>query len=346
MNLRKQFDVPASAILLAEGKFGTTAAKTTNGVVAQSELFDAEVIVDSTTAGKTARDVLARNDVDPVPIVSSVEEALERCPDAEALIIGVAPAGGTLPESWEPGIRTAIECGCHVVSGMHTYLSEDPSWQSLADEHGVSLFDVRKPPAEENRRIADGSVDEIDCDVVLTLGTDCSIGKRTTTFELYRAAKAAGFDAGWVATGQTGIMTGAHQGVAIDGVPADFTSGIVEQMVVDVGSEHDIVFVEGQAALTHRAYSGVTLAVLHGSWPDVTVLADQPDRERRTHSHFPVEGVEKEIHLIEQLSDTEVVALSTWGDPETEREAHGLPAANIYEENGPQALLGAVCEHL
>ncbi|WP_255169677.1 DUF1611 domain-containing protein [Natrononativus amylolyticus] len=346
MNLRDHFDVPAQTIVLAEGKFGTTGAKTANGVVAQSELFDACAVVDSTNAGRTAADVLARDDVDPVPIVSSVEEALENNPDVTALVIGVAPAGGALPESWKPSIRQAMQNGCHIVSGMHTYLSEDATWQSLAEEYDVTLFDVRKPPEENDRTIADGSVDDLDCDIVLTLGTDCSVGKRTTTFELYKAAQDAGLDAGWVATGQTGIMTGAHRGVAIDGVPADFTSGIVERMVVEVGREHSLVFVEGQGALTHRAYSGVTLAILHGSWPDVAVLADQPDRNRRTHPHFPVEGVEKERALVESLSDADVVALSTWGEPDAERDKHELPAANIYHENGPQDLLTAVCKHL
>ncbi|PYZ02557.1 hypothetical protein C8039_01195 [Halogeometricum sp. wsp3] len=127
--------------------------------------------------------------------------------------------------------------------------------------------------------LGDGRGDEADADVVRTMGTDCAVGKRTTTFELYRAATEAGLDAGWVATGQTGILVGADRGVVIDRVPADFVSGVVEDMVLDVARDHDIVFVEGQAALTHTAYGGVTLGLLHGAAPDAVVLADDPSRK-------------------------------------------------------------------
>lgn len=247
------------------------------------------------------------------------------------------------PTTGEATSRRLSAGACDVVSGLHVFLSEDDHWTGLAAEHGGRLFDVRKPPPEADLRVGDGSVDEIDADVVVTLGTDCTVGKRTTAFELYRAARAAGLDAGWVATGQTGIMIGAHAGVVVDRVPADFTAGVVEDLVVAVGTDHDLVFVEGQASLTHRAYSGVTLAILHGAWPDAVVLVDEPERTHRTHfESFTVAGVDAETALIEHLSDAGVVALSTWGDPAVERDRHGLPAANVYEENGPAELLSAV----
>lgn len=187
----------------------------------------------------------------------------------------------------------------------------------------------------------------MDADIVLTLGTDCAIGKRTTTFELYRAALEAGVDAGWVATGQTGIMVGAQDGVVVDRVPADFVAGIVEDMVKAVGADHDLMFVEGQASLTHRAYSGVTLGILQGAWPDAVVLAHDPDREERTHfPQFTVDGVEKERSLIEELSESTVAGLSTWGDPDAEEDTYGLPAANVYHDDGPAELLGIVQETL
>jgi uncharacterized NAD-dependent epimerase/dehydratase family protein len=107
--------------------------------------------------------------------------------------------------------------------------------------------------------VGDRRVDDLDADVVLTLGTDCAVGKRTMTFELYPASLEAGRDVGWGATGQTGIMVGAHRGVVIDCVPADFTAGVVEDLVCGVAADHDLVFVDGQTSLTHRAYSGVTL---------------------------------------------------------------------------------------
>ena len=347
MDLRNAFTPPVPAIVLAEGEFGSTGGKTANGVVMHSELFSAVSVVDSETAGTTADEVLDRPDVDPVPIVASIEEALDRTPEAEALVIGVAPAGGELPEPWVEDIRTAMKAGCDVVSGLHVFFSDSEEWVDFADEAGVRIFDVRKPPAEDDLRVSDGSTDDADANVVLTMGTDCAIGKRTTTFELYRAAREAGLDAGWVATGQTGIMIGAHRGVVIDRVPADFTAGVVEDLVTEVAEDHDIVFVEGQAALTHRAYAGVSLSILHGAWPDAVVLADDPSRDARTHfEQWNVASPEAEIEAIERLSDATVAALSTWGSPETAAERHGLPAANVYQEGGPAALLESVQEVL
>lgn len=346
MNLRDAFDVPVPTIVLAEGEFGTQGGKTANGTVMHSEVFETRAVVDSTNAGRTTEAVLGKADAPAAPIVSSVEEATDVAPDAEALVIGVAPAGGQLPEEWVDDIEAAIAAGCDVVSGLHVFLSEDDHWRALAEDHDVRLFDVRKPD-EDVLRVGDGSVDDADADVVLTLGTDCAVGKRTTTFELYRAARDRGLDAGWVATGQTGIMVGAHEGVVVDRVPADFTAGVVEDMVLAVAEEHDLVFVEGQASLSHRAYSAVTLGVLHGSWPDVVVLADDPAREQRSHfDRFTVDGVAAEKALVEELSEATVAAVSTWGDADVEATKYDLPAANVYDEGGAADLLDAVLDSL
>lgn len=343
MNLRESFDVPATAIVLAEGEFGDIGGKTANGVVLHSEVFEAAAIVDSTTATQSPREVLDSPAAPDVPIVDSVTEALDVAPNADALVIGVAPAGGELPDAWVADIEDAIRAGCDVVSGLHVFLGERDHWRELATENGVRIFDVRRPPDDRTLRVADGSVDEVDADVVLTLGTDCGVGKRTTTFELYRAALNKGYDAGWVATGQTGIIVGAHSGVVIDRVPADFTAGVVEDLVLEVAADHDLVFVEGQASLYHRAYSGVTLSILHGAWPDAVVLAHEPDRTRRTHfDQFPLRSVTDEREQIETLADTTVAAISTWGDADKATERYDLPAANVFDDAGAMELLQAV----
>lgn len=343
MNLHDVFDSPTSTVVLAEDEFGRTGGKTANGVVMHSELFDVEAVIDSTRAGETADQVLGNDAAPEVPIVATIEEALSIASDPEAFVIGVAPAGGDLPESWVGTIQDAIAAGCHIVSGLHVFFGEQPEWQSLAAEHGVRIFDVRKPPGENDLRVADGRVDDVDANVVLTMGTDCAVGKRTTAFELYRAARDAGLDADWVATGQTGIMVGARRGVVIDRVPSDFTAGAVEDLVCDVAEDNDYVFVEGQASLTHRAYSGVTLSILHGAWPDAVVIADEPTRDRRTHfEQFPVSGISKERDLVESVAETTVAAVSTWGDPAEIEDRHGIPAANVYDDGGTAALLDAV----
>lgn len=344
MDLRETFETPAPAIVLAEGEFGTPHGKTANGVVLHSEVFDVRAVVDSTNAGWSVVEVLNRDDAPKVPVLASTDEALEMAPDAEAFVIGVAPAGGELPEDWIADIELAIRGGCTVISGLHTFLGEDPHWQALADEAGVDIIDVRKPPAEDDLRVADGSRDAIDATVVLTVGTDCAIGKRTTTFELYRTAVRDGLDAGWVATGQTGIMVGAHQGVVVDRVPSDFTAGVVEEMVQTVGEAHDIVFVEGQGALTHRAYSGVTLSILHGAWPDVVVLVDDPTRtQREAFEQWPIAGIDTEAHLVETLSEATIAAVSTWAD-KPEEIGYAYPAVNVYHEDGAAQLLTHVLD--
>ena len=347
MNLYSTFERGTPAIVLAEGAFGTASGKTANGVVMHGELFDARAVVDSTNADRSTADALGREGAPDVPIVADVEAALKRAPEAKVLVIGVAPAGGALPDAWVDDIRRAMRAGCDVVSGLHGFLSEREDWTNLAAECGVELFDVRKPPAEDDLRVADGCVADLDADIVVTMGTDCAVGKRTTTFELYKAADAAGLNTGWIATGQTGIMVGAQRGVVIDRVPADFTAGVVEDLVCAVAEDHDVVFVEGQAALTHRAYSGVTISILHGANPDAAVLVDDPDRERRTHfDRLSVAGVEAEKRAVEAISDARIAALSTWGDPETESVAHDLPAANVYHDRGAEDLLQPVREAL
>lgn len=346
MNLGSSYESPVPAVVLAEGAFGTPDGKTANGVVMHSELFDVRAVVDSSTAGATARDVLEKPGVDRTPVVDSVEAALSAAPEARVLILGVAPAGGDLPEPWEGEILEAMAAGCDVVSGLHVFLGDDPEWAARADEHGVDIVDVRKPPVGDDLRVADGRAAEVDADVVLVVGTDCATGKRTTTFELYRAARDAGHDAAWVATGQTGIMVGADRGVVIDRVPADFTAGVVEDMVCELG-DHDLILVEGQASLYHRAYSGVTLSILNGAWPDAVVVADDPDRGRRKHfEQFPVASVADEVALVEELCDGVVAGISTWGDPATVDYETALPVTNVYHDGGRERLFEAVRDAL
>lgn len=338
MNLREDFGERTPAIVLAEGKVGEPGGKTAHGVILHSDIFDVGAVVDSAAEGTSVGEVF---DVDrEIPIVAGVDSALAKMPEADALVIGAAPPGGELPPSWIAEIETAIEAGCDIVSGLHTFLSDDPGWQSLAQANDVKLVDVRKPPTGEALRVADGQVDDLDATVVLTLGTDCAIGKRTTTYELYTAACERDIDAAWVATGQTGIMVGAHQGAVIDRIPSDFAAGVVESLVTAAGEDREMVFVEGQGSLFHRAYSGVTLSILHGAWPDVVVLSIDPHRDRRAYfEQWPVSSIDDEVEAIERLSSAPVAAISSWDTAATEC---SLPVANVLDSNGAQRLLDAV----
>ncbi|PSQ49740.1 DUF1611 domain-containing protein [Halobacteriales archaeon SW_7_65_23] len=243
-------------------------AKTAVGVLRYAD-DDVVAVLDRERAGERVREHVP--DVQDAPIVASMDDV----PDCNALLIGIAPIGGGFDESWRLDVRAAIERGCDVIAGLHYFLGEDEEFAALADDHGVSLRDVRRPP--DDLTVAEGTAGEVDARVVLTVGTDCSSGKMTSSFELRDAARERGLDAAVVPTGQTGIMV-AGWGIAIDRAIADFAAGATERIVQQAG-DHDVAFVEGQGALVHPAYSGVTTSILHGSQPDSLVLCHNAGNE-------------------------------------------------------------------
>jgi uncharacterized NAD-dependent epimerase/dehydratase family protein len=193
---------------------------------------------------------------------------------ARALVIGVANEGGFIADSWIPPLLDALESGLDVISGMHTRLAEVAPLQAAATRNGRRLIDVRRPP--QNIPIATGR--KRSGKRLLTVGTDCAIGKKYTALALTRAFLARGVAADFRATGQTGIMI-AGSGIPIDAVVADFAAGAAEILSPDAANDHwDVI--EGQGSLFHPAYSGVSLALLHGSQPDVVVICHEPGRDR------------------------------------------------------------------
>ena len=253
--------------ILAHEKFPDE-AKSAVGVLRYAD-HDVVAVLDREQAGNRVNDFLS--DVQDAPVV----ESMSAVPDCDALLIGIAPIGGGFDDSWREDVRAAIERGCDVISGLHYFLSEDPEFVTLAEDTGVSLRDVRKPPADLT--VAEGTAHEVDAQVVLTVGTDCSSGKMTASYELRNAARERGIDAVVVPTGQTGIMI-SDWGIAIDRVISDFAAGAIEQLVREAG-DADVVFVEGQGAIVHPAYSGVTTSILHGAQPDSLVLCHVAGRE-------------------------------------------------------------------
>lgn len=205
------------------------------------------------------------------PIVASMADA----PDCDALVVGISPIGGGFEESWRPDVRTALERGCDVVAGLHYLLGEDEEFARLANEAGATIRDVREPPVDLT--VAEGTAGEVDATVVLTVGTDCSTGKMTASFELRNAARERGLAADVVPTGQTGIMIDGT-GIAVDRVISDFAAGAIERLIRARG-DRDLLVVEGQGAIGHPAYSGVTTSILHGAQPDGLVLCHEHGRE-------------------------------------------------------------------
>jgi uncharacterized NAD-dependent epimerase/dehydratase family protein len=275
--------VSARYLLLAEGFSGDPHyGKTMRGVL-RYRRDDVVAILDSTRAGEKE---------DGVPVVGSVGEALELGPTVA--LVGVATQGGRFPPEWLAILRACVEHGLDVENGLHVFLGDDPELGALAEERGVELRDLRRPPAELST--ATGENLAVDATIVLTVGSDCAIGKMTVSLELDLEARRRGLRSIFVPTGQTGMVI-AGWGIAVDAVVADFIAGAAERLVVE-GRERggELLWVEGQGSLLHPVYSGVALGLYHGSVPHLLVLCHEVGR---TH----VEGAGGGPHPIPPLRD-------------------------------------------
>lgn len=260
-------------LIIADGQFHPLTSKTANSCI---RYFPERIVavLDRSQAGKTAQHVLGYGG--PIPIVGDFERGLECGGGPTAVLIGIAPMGGRLPSEWRSWLRTAIERGIEIWSGLHTFISDDPELGPLARARGVRILDARKPPP--NLPIADGRAAEVDAFVILSVGSDCNVGKMTAQLELRAALVRRGHRTRFVATGQTGIFIEGW-GIAVDAVVADFVAGAAEALVLQGAKDADIVLVEGQGSLIHPGYSGVTLGLLHGACPDALILCHQATRD-------------------------------------------------------------------
>jgi uncharacterized NAD-dependent epimerase/dehydratase family protein len=248
-------------LILAEGKSADPHyGKTARGVLRYSP-HPTVAILDSTRAGETH---------EGVPVVGTVNDAL--CFNPTTALVGVATQGGRFPPAWRELLRSCVAKGLDLENGLHEFLGDDPELVGLAARHGVELRDLRKPPADLN--VPTGENLDLDADVVLTVGSDCAIGKMTVSLELDREAQRRGLRSVFVPTGQTGIAI-AGWGIAVDAVVSDFLAGAAERLVVEGAQQGNLLWVEGQGALLHPAYSGVTLGLIHGSAPHAYVLCHQ-----------------------------------------------------------------------
>jgi len=277
-------------LLLAEGHsddphFG----KTARGVL-RYRPQDVVAILDSRRAGE---------EQDGVPIVGSVAEAARHEPTVA--LVGVATQGGRFPPAWRELLKQSIAAGLDVESGLHEFVSDDEELAALARDHGVELRDLRRPPAGLN--VPTGENLAHPARTILTVGSDCAIGKMTVALELDREARARGIRSEFVPTGQTGIAI-AGWGISVDAVVADFIAGASEQLVVEgVRRGGELLLVEGQGSLLHPAYSGVTLGLMHGSAPHGYVLCHMAgetvvDGDER----FPIPPLRELVDLHERMS--------------------------------------------
>lgn len=231
-----------------------------------------------------------------IPIVASVEEALSYAPNV--LAIGIAPSGGALPDAWWQEIKQGVAAGLSVVNGLHTPMANHPDINPLPQERQW-IWDVRQEPP--NLSIGQGQARLLSCLRVLTVGSDMSVGKMSTSLELNQSALKRGFRSKFLATGQTGLMLG-HDGVALDAVRIDFAAGAVEQIVMRYGFDHDVLFVEGQGSLMNPA-STATLPLLRGTQPTHLILVHRAGQTRiHNFSHVVIPPLRKVVEVYETVA--------------------------------------------
>ena len=331
-------------IILTEGHTEPHAGKTAASVI-RYRGHEVVALLDSYQKGKTSGDLLG---VGNVPIVGKLDDV----PEANTLLLGIAPPGGKIPLPWRAVILDAIaRRKMDVISGLHDFIGDDPEFAKAAKATGVSIYDVRK---NSEKTIARRKGLRPDCLRVHAVGHDCSIGKMVVAIEVTNGLKKRGHDAKFIATGQTGIMV-EGDGLPIDCIVADFVSGAAEKLILE-NQHHEIVVVEGQGSLVHPSYSGVTLSLLHGCAPQALIMCYEVGRERVTG----VESVEipplKEIMRIYDVmanvhQPCKIIGIGITSrrlsTDEAARERartkaeFGLPACDVFRD-GPDELVEAV----
>lgn len=297
-----------NAVVLSEGVFGTTYGKTANGLVRFTKRFRIVAVIDSTKAGQDAGFVLTGINKG-IPIVSSVEEGMEL--GATVLVVGVATDGGYIPDEYRKFIKSAIEFGLDIVSGLHEFIGEDAEFSKLATSSGSKITDVRRlfrdfcPPYT-------GEIREVASYKVAVLGTDSAIGKRTTAVNITNSLAGRGVPALMIGTGQTAWMQGFKHTVVVDSMINDFIPGGLEKVTVDAWREEkpEIMLIEGQGSVLHPAYPG-SFEIIGACRPEAIILQHAP--KRAFFDGFPevrIPGLERYIQILELLSQRKVIAIS------------------------------------
>ncbi|MBX3253066.1 MAG: DUF1611 domain-containing protein [Chitinophagaceae bacterium] len=310
------------AIVLAGGLLHTPDAKTTHGLIREGERFLITAVIDEVNAGNDAGEVLDGK-FRGIPVVKNIRDALYTRP--AYCIVGVATNGGVFPPAMLDEIRQAISSGLSVVNGLHDYLCDRQDMAALAKSRGVELIDVRKPRPVKDLHFWTGAIRNLKTPVVAVMGTDCSLGKRTTTRFLLKECKQEGIEAQMIYTGQTGWLQGGKYGFIFDSTLNDFTGGELEHAILSCNEEMhpDIILVEGQAALRNPGGPCGSELLVSGNARHV-ILVHAP--KRKYYDHQPQWGeippVESEIDLIHRYGSKVIaLALNTEHCTVTEAEA-------------------------
>lgn len=322
-----------NAVILTAGYLNSSNAKTAHGLIRGTERFNVLGVIDQASAGKDAGEVLDGKHRG-IPVYASLEEFLTLSDEkARYCVIGVATKGGVIPESLKVLLKQALENGLSLVNGLHEYLSDTPELADYAREKGLEIVDVRKPKKFKDLHFWTGKIKEVKCPKIAVLGTDCALGKRTTTRILVEAMRAAGFKAEMIYTGQTGWMQGAKYGMIFDSTLNDFISGELEHAVVSCyqNEKPDIMFIEGQSALRNPSGPAGAEWIVSAD-ADAVVLQHHPMRKQyKDMEYYPAYVAEPkdEIALI-KIYGAPTVALTLNTAKMTEADARA--SATTYEK--------------
>jgi uncharacterized NAD-dependent epimerase/dehydratase family protein len=334
-----------TAVVLCNGLFATTNGKTAHGLVRGTDRYRILGVVDAPTAGRDAGEVV---DGRPrgIPIFGTLSEALVRLPEKpDYAIVGVATHGGRLTPEIRVALAEAVEAGLSVVNGLHEFAAEDPVLAEAARRRGVTITDVRNSGPRSDLHFWTGAALKLQTPRVAVLGTDCALGKRTTTKMLVEACRKAGLRAEWISTGQTGWLQGAPFGIVLDTLPNDFVTGELEHAIVSCANalEPDLILIEGQSSLRNPSGPCGSELILAAGAKGV-VLQHAPGRrffEGFEKEELRIPPIEEEIELIRLLgARTLALALNGKGmTPETLRKSGvelerslGIPVALPLEE--------------
>lgn len=333
-------------IALTEGYTNPQTAKTARNLIYYCP-DEVVAIFDRTNAGKTSMDLLG---VGNVPVIQSFDEA----PNANTLIMAVATPGGKLPQPFKEIMLDAIHKKMNVISCGHQFITDDPDLVYAAKDAGVTLKDVRK---NNERDVAHRKGIRTDCLRILTVGNDCSLGKMVTSIELARALQKKGYDAKFVATGQTGILI-EGEGIPIDAVVGDYINGAAEKLILE-NQHHDILIIEGQASITHPRYSSVSLGLLHGTMPHGMIMCYEVGRELTYNlKEVKIPPMDVVVRVHEEMASimfpSKIIGFAlnsknvSASEAEKEREKikrkFGLPACDVVR-HGPEELLEAIIDY-
>ena len=329
-----------NAIILTAGVLTGANAKTAHGLIRSSSRYTIIGVIDSASAGQDAGYLLdkVQRDIPIYPTIGDFTAQSER--RAKYAIVGVAFAGGRLPEPIVAQIKEAVAAGISIVSGAHDFLSDNPEVRELAERNGVTLLDIRKPRPKDQLKFWSGEIMQVTASVIAVMGTDCALGKRTTAVMITEAMKSKGVRSEMVFTGQTGWLQGHRYGFVLDSTYNDFISGELEHAVVtcwrDTGA--DVIFVEGQSALCNPSGPCGAEFLLSAQCKGV-ILQHSPAREfykGQEHTGIKI-SLARELELI-RLYGSRVLAITLNTSKLTTDEAR-MFRQKIAQETGLPVIL-------